>query len=136
MVNSGWCSSNSSLFLICTNRLRANRFCQAWVVMTRMGMRCVGSAPGVTVLDEQLPPLQEGQQPGVQDVELFGGHGAVLFPPGDMVGAGGFIDNELILGGAPGVGPGAHHHRSQVGDEAFLAGDDLLVEGGCGEVPM
>ncbi len=91
---------------------------------------------GVAVLDEDLLALQVGQQPVMEMIEFFRGEGLVLPAPMDIVGAGGFLDNEFILGGAAGIGAGAHHHRPQVGDEAFLAGDDLFIQGRSGQVPM
>ena len=92
--------------------------------------------PGVAVLDKEFFALQVGQQPVMELVEFFRGEGLVLPAPMDIVGAGGFLHNEFILGGPAGIGAGAHHHRPQVGDQPFLMGDDLFIQGRGGQIPM
>jgi len=83
--------------------------------------------PGVAVLDEDLLALEIGQQPVMDEIEFFRGEGLVLPAPMDVVGTGRLLDDEFVLGGTAGVGPGAHHHRPQVGDEALASRDDSFV---------
>jgi hypothetical protein len=98
------------------------------------GNPVLGVSPGITVLDKQFPPLNKGQQPGVKIIELFRGHGTVLFPQGDMVGPRGLIYGEFVLGGTPGVGPGATTTGPKWAMRpSFLAGNDLLIQGRSGE---
>ena len=52
------------------------------------------------------------------------------------MGAGRFLDDKFVPGRPAGIDPGAHHHGAQVGDEPFAPGDDLLIEGGGGQLPV
>ena len=52
------------------------------------------------------------------------------------MGAGRLLDDKLVPGRPAGIDPGAHHHRAQVGDEALAPGDDLLIKGGGGQLPV
>ena len=52
------------------------------------------------------------------------------------MGAGRLLDDKLVPGRPAGIDPGAHHHGAQVGDEALAPGDDLLIEGGGGQIPV
>ncbi len=91
---------------------------------------------GAAVLDIDLLALEVGQQPVMDEIEFFRGEGLVFPAPMDMGGAAGLLDDELIPGRAAGIGPGAHHHRPQVSDEALLPGNDLLIQGRSGQVPV
>src|SRR5208337_355249 len=72
----------------------------------------------------------------MDEIEFFRSECLVFPAPMDLMGAAGLLDDELILGRAPGIGPGAYHHRPQVGDEALLPGNDLLIQGRSGQVPV
>jgi len=93
-------------------------------------------SPGVTVLHKDFFALEEGQQPVVEQVEFFYLQGLVLRPPGDVMGAGRLLDDKLVPGRPAGINPGPHHDGAQMGDESLAPGDDLLIEGGGGQIPM
>jgi len=91
---------------------------------------------GAAVLDIDLLALEVGQQPVMDEIEFFRGHCLVFPAPIDLGGAAGLLHDELIPGRAAGIGSGAHHHRPLVGDEALLPGNDLLIQGRSGQVPV
>ena len=46
------------------------------------------------------------------------------------------VDDELVVGRAPGMMAGAYDQRPQVRQRAFVSQDGLLVERGCRQVPV
>ena len=83
--------------------------------------------PGKTILHKEVLALQVSQETVMQGHKLFRGHRFVDVSPPDLVLAGGFPDDELVIGSPAGVFPGAHHDGSQVGQATFPAADDFLV---------
>ena len=89
---------------------------------------------GVAVLDVEVPLLQIRHQAGSQAVVGLLGHRLVDVAPPDLIGTARLIDDPLVVGGATGVLPGAHHHRTEVGNHRLVAADRVFVEGRGGKV--
>ncbi len=95
----------------------------------------IGAGP--EVLHEQLWLGGEvGAHVGEQLLVVLGREGAIHIAPPHVVLGSRFFDEELVLGGAAGVGRGDADERSAVGERAFIAADGRLDELGCDEIPM
>ena len=99
----------------------------------RQAVILVGAAE--QVLDEQLHALGVGQHVCVQGVELLGGHGLVGVPP-DLILGRCVTDDELVLGGAAGVGAGLDDEGAVGSELAFTALQRDLDQGRRAVVPM
>ena len=87
------------------------------------------------VLHEQLARVEVGADVLVQPVERLGIEPGVLLPP-DPVGRAGSSIDELVLGGAAGVGRGDGGERAVVGQLAFAAAERVFDERGRRQVGM
>jgi hypothetical protein len=72
----------------------------------------------------------------VQRVETVGRDGAIDRAPPDVALAGGFLDDELVVGRAAGVGAGVGHQRAALGQRAFVAAQRFLDQLFGGVVPV
>ena len=114
------------------NRLRANRLCQAYSVMTRIGSRYFGIGAGEAVLDEQLRALRARRGcRGAAASNCAGSIGRLTAPQAMSRLARRLADEELVVRRAAGVLPGPADQRPVGGDHAFAAPDGLFVERGA-----
>ena len=79
------------------------------------------------VLYVELTRVEIGAHVLVQTLERFGVEPGVLLPP-DPVGGAGLLDDELVLGGAAGVGRGDGGERAVIGELSFTAAERVLDE--------
>ena len=117
------------------NRLRANRLCHAYSVMTRTGRRYVGSAPAKQSWTKSSLSVERRDQVCVQRVELRRLHRPVDLAPGDVRLARRLADDELVVRRTAGVLAGAADERPFGGNHAFAASDRLLVQRGRRQIP-
>jgi len=91
---------------------------------------------GKTVLHEQVAALHVGAHPFVERVEQCRVEGPIDLAPSDVVVAGRLVDDEFLVGGPTGVMSGLDRDGAEVGNQAFAALDDLLVEHRCRRRPV
>ena len=90
----------------------------------------------VAILHENLAPLQIGGGALVQNVERLGGDRSVNLAPVDIAAITGVIDDEFVIGRAPGVLTGGHREGAAGGDGALATANRFLIQLALGEVPM
>jgi hypothetical protein len=90
----------------------------------------------IAVLNEDVLALQIRKEPGMKAIELLPFKRPVHLSPPDLVLAGGFFDEELVVGASSCVMPGTGNKRAQVRQEAFTAPDRLFVKNRCGHGPV
>ena len=95
-----------------------------------------GIGAGIHILHEQILTVQGPQQFRVQHVELRRLHRPVRLAPLDLAIARRFADDELVVGRAAGVRPGAARERTRGGDQAFLPAHRFFVERRRSEIPV
>ena len=96
--------------------------------MIRTGIRYLGSAPTIAVLDKELLILEKGLDPRVEAGEELRIVRPVVLAPPDLVLGGVLADDVLFLGGAGRPLAGVDHEGAAVGHGALVAEDGLFVE--------
>ena len=91
---------------------------------------------GIAILDENIFALEIGEEAVLKRFKLGHFHGPVDFAPPDFVFAGGFADEELVFGEAPGVLAGADDQRPQMAEHAFVTADGFFIQGRSRQIPV
>ncbi len=91
---------------------------------------------GVEILGEQLLPLKIGLDAALEGVEPVHRHALVDLAPPDVGGDRGFIDHELVLDRATGMGAGFHHEGAITGQPALSTAQRCGDQRGRGLIGM
>ena len=90
----------------------------------------------VTVLNENVFPLEIGTKPVFEALKFVRIQRAIDFTPANFAFARGFTDEKLVLRQTTGVLAGAHHQGPQMTQARFITANGLFVKGRRGQIPI